>query len=125
MEVKTTKSSDVSTPPSPSPSAVRMMMVINNSRIIASVMRAASIALFLALVIQLLLRVIPSGPGKEIVKIFDGGRLAAGVGLFILDLFLDRALRRCPVCRARITTRTEEKRRWLECDTQLWDYWDE
>jgi hypothetical protein len=102
-----------------------MMMVINNSRIIAGVMRAASIALFLALVIQLLLRVIPSGPGKEIVKIFDGGRLAAGVGLFILDLFLDRALRRCPVCRARITTRTEEKRRWLECDTQLWDCWDE
>src|ERR1700733_3766250 len=108
MEVTTTNPSDASTPSSPPPSAVRMM-VINNSQIIASVIRAAWIVLLLALALQLLRRVIPPGQIKEDVKILDFGLFAVGIGLFVLNFVLERALRRCPVCRTRITSATEEK----------------
>jgi hypothetical protein len=40
-------------------------------------------------------------------------------------VLLERALRRCPVCQTRITQATEDRRRCLECETELWSYWDE
>ena len=115
---------DVAAQPGSRPTAVRMI-VINNSQIYSNVLRAASTVLFLALVIQLVLREVPSGTIKEIGKTLDIALIAVSVGLFIMEFFLERALRRCPVCRSRITTETEKKRCCLECNTKLWDYWDE
>jgi len=106
------------------PSAVRMI-VINNSQIIISVFRAGLIVGLLTALLGLLLRVMPADELKEIGKAFDIALIAVVAGLLILGQFLEQALRRCPVCRTRITSATEEKRRCLECNTALWDYWDE
>lgn len=105
-----------STPPL---SAVRMI-VLSNNKIFSSVMRAASLVLMLALALQFLRPIIPAGPFKGVVQSFDIALFAVGVGLFILEIFLERALRRCPVCSTYISGKTEEKRRCLECDTELW-----
>jgi hypothetical protein len=106
-------------------SAAVRVTVVNNSQICSSVLRAALASLFVAFAIQLVLRGIPPGTLQELGKAFDIALLAVSIGLFILGLFLEQALRRCPVCRARITTKTEEKRCCLQCETQLWDYTDE
>lgn len=99
--------------------------VINNSQIIGSVTKAASLTVSLALLLGLVLRAFPAGQMKEIGKTFDIALIACGGVLLILSQFLDGALRRCPLCRTRITKKTEEKRKCLECGAELWGYWDE
>jgi len=122
--VRANDGSEAPTRASDQPDFVRTT-VINNSQLIASVTRTASLTVSLALVLQLVLRAFPAGQMKDIGKTFDIALIVCGAVLLILSQFLDRALRRCPVCRTRITNRTEEIRRCLECNTELWGYWNE
>lgn len=101
------------------------MIVLSNNKIFTSVLRAAQLILLLAAVFGLSLRALRASPFKDAAQVFDITLFAVGVGFFILEHFLERALRKCPVCQTRITSNTEEKRRCLECNTELWDYWDE
>ncbi len=123
-ERATSQPVEVPTDRTSQPIVVRMI-VISNSQIISSVTRTASLVVFLAVGLQFLLRVVSAGKLREIGKSFDVALIASGAVLLILSQILDRALRRCPICRTRITRKTEEKRRCLECDTELWGYWDE
>jgi hypothetical protein len=99
--------------------------VINNSQIIGGITRAGSILGMVSALLALWSRHASTAPFREILRIGFISLLAVSAGFMILSSILDRALRRCPICRTRITSKTEEKRRCLECDTELWGYWDE
>jgi len=121
MELETANQNfAASVQPGSTSTAVRMI-VLNNNQICVSVLRAASVVISLAFILQLVLRAIPLGHLKDVTKTIDIALLTTALGLFVLLLFLDRALIRCPVCRTRITSKTEEGRRCLNCNTALWD----
>jgi hypothetical protein len=101
------------------PTAVNMI-VLNNNLICVTVLRAGSIVISLTFILQLVLRATAPGLFRDIAKIFDIALLATALALFVLQLSLDRALNRCPICRTRSTSKTEEKRHCLNCDTALW-----
>jgi hypothetical protein len=99
--------------------------VINNSQIIMAPLRAGLILIVPAAFLGMWLRSASPGIWRETLRIVVIAAYVVSASLMIVSQFLGRALRRCPVCRTRITRKTEEKRRCLECDTELWGYWDE
>jgi hypothetical protein len=109
----------------PNPHNVARMIVINNSQIISAFLRSGAILAFISSTIALLSRHLPVGTIQNAVLVIWAAMLAVSIGFLIVGGVLDRALRRCPVCRTRITRETEKKRHCLECQIQLWDYWDE
>jgi hypothetical protein len=106
------------------PSYVRIT-VINNSQIIASVFRAMAVVGMLAGATGASYGALSPGKFRDLLGTVGICLLTIGVAFMIVGHFLDRALRRCPVCQTRITRATEEKRHCLECGTELWNYWDE
>jgi hypothetical protein len=99
--------------------------VINNSQIISSVFRAMSILGMMAFIAVTSSKALSPGNLRDLLRTSGICLLAVGAGFLILGEFLNYAIRRCPICRTRITSATEEKRRCLNCDTELWGYWDE
>ena len=99
--------------------------VINNSQILVGLVRAALILTTAAALLGIWSRSASAASFREILRIAWISLLAVGAGFMVLSSILERALRRCPICLARISGKTEEKRRCLECNTELWGYWDE
>jgi hypothetical protein len=109
----------------PNPRNFARMIVINNSQIIAAFMRTTQILGLIASASGLLIHRAPVGIFRSTLKGISIAALAVGFGFFLSTNILEWALRRCPVCRSRITKVTEEKRHCLECGIELWDFWDE
>jgi len=116
--------SDAPTASSVRPDVVRIT-VINNSQIISGVVRTAVIVGFAAGALGICVRYVSPVFFRETLTTLDIGLIAVCVALLVLGQIFDRALRRCPICRSRITRKTEETRRCLECSTELYGYWDE
>ena len=96
--------------------------VINNSQIIGGVARGGLLLGFAAILAGVWIRETSSAQLRETLRTVGLSLLVTSAGFMLLSLILDRALRRCPICRTRITRKTEERRRCLEYDTELWGY---
>jgi len=86
----------------PNPQDVLRMIVINNSQIISGLMRTGLILSGLGSLIALLTRWLPVGQYHTPIASGLLAIFATSLGFFIASNILDKALRRCPVCRTRI-----------------------
>jgi hypothetical protein len=120
MEVKAENQGSDSSVDSAALSKLVRNSVINNSQIINAVIRTSLILTGVTSILGMWVRSDSAGSWRETLRIVAISLVAVSGAFMILGQFLDRALRRCPICRTRITSKTEEKRRCLECDTELW-----
>ncbi len=109
----------------PDPQNVARMIVINNSQIVLVFHRVRILLIGLFPLAVLAVRYIPKGALRDRLEITLIAFIPVILVILLLGYLFDRALRRCPVCRTRITKATDEKRRCLECGAILWDSWDE
>jgi len=105
------------------PSDSVRVSVIRSSQIIASVNRTSAVTGLLAAGASLLNSTAVE-PFSEYLKTFEISLIVVTLTLIVLGLFLDRTLRRCPVCSTRITKATEDRLSCIECGTKLLSAWD-
>ena len=125
MEAKTENDAmDSPADPTVQPKLIRSI-VIDNSQIIGGLIRTALLLMMAAMLLGIWIRSGSSASFRATLWTIFISLFTVSAAFMILSQILDRALRRCPVCRTRITGKTEENRHCLECNTELWGYWDE